>query len=228
MEYNDAEKYIIAYHEAGHAVVAYTLKRIISDVGFVYNKTKTKLLGGSCRIMTNPNRIKYKEDYTKQKCLIALAGIISEELWSLKYNGKDHLDKLYKKTQDIGITHRAKDEDVGIINKCFEGISDIEKKKIIKEMTEECTNLVESNWKIIESLANYIIKYNKINHVEIMNIVHCIHCNKDPDLYFSSFLKRVSLFFRKPIYSGESICVKGFKLLWLFIKITWYDFDDEF
>jgi ATP-dependent Zn protease len=220
MECNDAEKIIVAYHEAGHAIVSYLFDRIVSDVGLVYSsEIKNYFLGGCCHVIGFPSKIKDQKEFIRQRCLIALSGTITEELWAHKYNGKEQINKLCEKIKNSNI----KDHDMNIAGECFDEISDAEKVKIIKEFTKEAYNLIESSWETIEVLARYILKYKKINHVEIFNIIHYLNKGIDPNIYFNSFFKKITLFFRQPFYEGVSRHVYGFKLMWLFIKIACSD-----
>jgi ATP-dependent Zn protease len=168
---NADDMQVIAYHEAGHAVVAWSLGVLLKEVRIEPN-------GGICKhaIVVSPMldpELMTKADWAKaeKKAAILLAGEVAEQVGSLmaQHDGNGEIAELCR------YAHMATSESVApgsdreelreFVQLIFGNLGS-EANDWIDRATVKATNIVTENWQKICSLSDALVAKNVLSGTE--------------------------------------------------------------
>jgi len=169
----------VAFHEAGHAVIAKLLMPKIK-IEQVTITPRENALGFVSFNLEGSSSNMSKKDIESQVC-IALAGRIAQ----MKKFSEEALDTgavsdLDTATQNVYkmISYYGMDEEFGYINYKSVELSQTQKNlidkkviEILKSLKKRTETLVDENWKSIVNVANVLLKQEVIHEDELKNII---------------------------------------------------------
>jgi len=184
-------KMIVAYHEAGHAVVTYLVGR-----SFIYVIIESLKPTDTVEIneVNGAINLLWSEGYRGR---VHYPEVTEEMVKYYKYIGKErsnindsYLDKLYilDKKKNIlctlagdiaqkmltGYTVQISQSDIEDVYRYASGMSLESNDEIhatIKSLEKECKNMLKANWKAVENLAQELLKKNKIGYEDACGII---------------------------------------------------------
>lgn len=167
---------VIAYHEAGHAVVAWSLGLLINEVRIEPN-------GGICKhaMTISPlldPEFMGKSDWAKveKKALILLAGEIAEQVGGkmARLAGDDEVAELcsYAHSASLESTVPGSDrEELRELAELIFGDIGTEANEWIEKSMAKAEDIILGHWKKICSLSNALVEKNVLSGAEAIRII---------------------------------------------------------
>ncbi|MCC5815487.1 MAG: ATP-dependent zinc metalloprotease FtsH [Leptospira sp.] len=199
---SEKEKEVIAYHEAGHAILA-TLLPYTEPVHKVTIIPRGGALGLTQSLPSEEKHI-HSKLYWLDQIVVAMGGFIAEEhQFGTTSTGSSNDIKHATNVAHKMVCEWGMSEKLGTINYSgnndsvfvgrdynhggrsayseeFAGMIDSEVKKIIQTSLDKGRDLVKKNAKKLDAIAKMLLAQESIDHQELMDIVHPAGSNTDP------------------------------------------------
>lgn len=143
-------RFMTAYHEAGHAVVAICVGRAIQKVSIIPNKTRL----GACEI--KKGRFQPTGDWLEDEVLILFAGVAAEAKVTRKYDWQG-ADQDMRNVRRLTLS-RAGDE--------------LRAEKLERRLLAKTEHLLsdESTWKVVQQIAEALLEKETISGRSAMHL----------------------------------------------------------
>jgi hypothetical protein len=176
--FKDHSKMFRAYHEAGHAVMCYFLKKKFSYVTIrkvIKNNNSGCVKYGEFRWCFHKEQRNYRQHIKRAICIF-WAGFAAERIILSSQNySPDIIDSLLKIVIDDYCFSSGENSDADIIDRFLPCLAnnDVDLSfKIQDECTIKTENLLVNNWEAVEALANELLSRNKkIKYMEARKII---------------------------------------------------------
>lgn len=191
-KYTEHERKLVAYHEAGHAIVGLTLE----DANKVQKVTIIpRGQAGGYNLMT-PKEETYFQTKTQLKASITgfMGGRVAEEVFfgdvtSGAHNDIEQATRIARLMvtelgmSDLGPIKYASGEDAVFLGRDYTSTNnshsgqiayeiDQQVRKIIDECYSECRNIIQSQKDKLELIANALLEYETLNNEQIESLYH--------------------------------------------------------
>ena len=191
-KYTEHERKLVAYHEAGHAIIGLTLE----DANKVQKVTIIpRGQAGGYNLMT-PKEETYFQTKTQLKASITgfMGGRVAEEVFfgdvtSGAHNDIEQATRIARLMvtelgmSDLGPIKYASGEDAVFLGRDYTSTNnshsgqiayeiDQQVRKIIDECYSECRNIIQSQKDKLELIANALLEYETLNNEQIESLYH--------------------------------------------------------
>jgi ATP-dependent Zn protease len=151
----------IAYHEAGHAVMAYTFDAEIKNLSIEteFNSYEEKLgqLKSESKMPCKKTASAFWE-YLEKYSLIALGGIAAEHI----YEGKPEKIDVGGGGQDLKNIQRLFGESIKM---------ELTVQQIIDMFFDRAVEILDNNWQAVEALAKSLVKSRSLSAKDVLEII---------------------------------------------------------
>jgi ATP-dependent Zn protease len=148
-----------AYHEAGHAIVAWHEKMVVHKITIIPDgETHGKVTHSNVlkSIHLDFNRSRRARQRAERSIRVALAGTIAQRRYKPKSWRRDHSGDDHAKAADLAMAI---------------SVSDIEANDLLSLLDSQTTHIINRHWNLIDALAKEILRRRKMNSKEIKHFL---------------------------------------------------------
>ncbi len=189
---SEHDKKVTAYHEAGHAVAAYNLKT--QDKVHQVTIIQRGMAAGLTVTRPDTNDLHVSRNQMRESIIMLLGGRVAEELFiddictgasndiERATNTARNMVTKYGFSKKLGTVVYGSDNDEVFLGKDYghtrnysEAVAaeiDEEVKSIIEKAYADCTEILKNNSDKMHLLANYLLKFEKIDGADFEKLMH--------------------------------------------------------